>query len=132
MNHSLTLPYYYFIRFESLPYELYIGKASQSRERRWSEHSKSFQKGEAAPKMQRHYDDGYRVIYGRITYTLLSLPMQTIEGGEREVMAHAIEAGYTLLNVVSKRMVLQSGRLDRDNAIIHLNTFRSNSNASDE
>ena len=77
--------------------------------------------------MQRLYDQDYKVIYGRITYTLLSLPAPTIESMERECMSHAVEVGYTLLNVVSKKMVETSGRLDLNNALIQLNVFRSNS-----
>lgn len=126
----INLPYFYYIRFECLPKLLYIGKVKKgrSREGRWSEHSMSFQKRKAAPNLQRLYDQKYKVIYGRVNYQVLSLPMQTIESMEREVMAHAVEVGYTLLNVMSRTMVLQSGRLDRDNALIQLNVFRSNNN----
>lgn len=128
MSTSLNQPFFYYIRFEGLPELLYIGKASKSREARWSEHSKSFRMKKAAPNMQRLYDLGHKVIYGRITYTLLSLPPQAVFDMEREVMSHAIEVGYTLLNVVSMKQVAQQNRLDRENALIQLNVFRSNSN----
>lgn len=124
----INLPYFYTIRFECLPHLLYIGKVKEnrSREARWSEHSVSFQKGKAAPNLQKLYDQKYKVVYGRVTYQLVSLPTQEIEDMEKNVMSHAISCGYTLLNTVGVSQVKKQGQLDRVNTLIYLNVVKEN------